>query len=46
MNKENQLYKIVWTQTYESWAKPEVPQEQEVLDLTQAQEVLARIMSK
>lgn len=45
MNKDNQLYKIVWTQTYESWPEPEVAQEPE-LDLTQAQEVLARIMSK
>jgi len=45
MNKDNQLYKIVWTQTYEAWPDTVVPQEPE-LDLTLAREVLARIMSK
>jgi hypothetical protein len=48
MNKNNQLYKIVWTQPYISWAKYETAQEQEVetQDLAQAREVLARIMAK
>jgi len=45
MNKDNQLYKIVWTQTYESWPEPEIKSEPELADLTEAQEVLARIMS-
>ena len=43
MNKDNELYRIVWTQTYASWP---VEQEPEIVDLTQAREVLARIMSK
>jgi len=42
-NKETQLYCIVWTQTYEAWP---VEQEPEIADLTQAREVLARIMAK
>jgi hypothetical protein len=46
MNKDNQLYTIVWTQTYQSWPDPEVKQEPELEDLTLAREVLARIMSK
>ena len=46
MNKDNQLYKIVWTQTYQSWPEPEIKQEPELEDLAQAREVLARIMSK
>ena len=46
MNKDNQLYTIVWTQTYQSWPEPAVTQEPEPEDLTQAREVLARIMSK
>ena len=45
-NKETPLYQIVWTQTYQAWPEPEVPQVQEVEDLTQAREVLARIMAK
>ena len=45
MNKETPLYTIVWTQTYEAWPDPVVPQEPE-LDLTLAREVLARIMLK
>jgi hypothetical protein len=43
MNKDNELYRIVWTQAYDSWP---VEAEPEIVDLTQAQEVLARIMSK
>ena len=43
MNKDNELYRIVWTQVYETWT---VEQEPEIVDLTQAREVLARIMAK
>ena len=44
--RDEKLYTVSWTQVYESWpVEPEVKQE-EVLDLTQAREVLARIMSK
>ena len=47
MNRDNELYRIVWTQVYEAWpVEPEVEQEPEIIDLTQAREVLARIMSK
>ena len=47
MNRDNELYRIVWTQTYESWpVEPAVEQEPEIVDLTQAQEVLAGIMAK
>jgi hypothetical protein len=46
MNKETQLYKIVWTQPYMSWPTPEPTQEPEIVDFTQAREVLARIMAK
>ena len=42
MNKETPLYTIAWTQTYEHWASPQ----EEQLDLTQAREVLAKIMAK
>jgi hypothetical protein len=31
------LYNVRWTQTYTSWAEP-------AMDLTEAQELLARIM--
>ena len=45
MNKDNELYQIVWTQVYEAWpVEPE--QEEEVLDLTLAREVLAKVMAK
>ena len=43
MNRDNELYRIVWTQIYETWP---VETEPEVEDLTEAQEVLARIMAK
>jgi hypothetical protein len=43
MNKHNELYRIVWTQTYASWP---VEQEPEIVDLTLAQEVLAKVMAK
>ena len=42
MNKDRELYRIVWTQVYETWAEPAEP---EIEDLTEAQAVLARIMS-
>lgn len=44
-DKDNELYRIVWTQVYESWPEPD-PTQEEVLDLTEARAVLARIMSK
>ena len=43
MNKETPLYTIAWTQVYEAWP---VEAEPEILDLTLAREVLARIMAK
>jgi len=47
MNKETQLYRIVWTQTYQSWPEPEELQEESnLMDLTLAQEVLAKVMAK
>ena len=46
-DKDNELYRIVWTQVYEAWPKPEEPQEESnLMDLTLAREVLARIMAK
>jgi hypothetical protein len=45
MNKENQIWTMQWTQPYSSWPKPAPKQEPELEDLTQAREVLARIMS-
>ena len=47
MNNDNELYKIVWTQMYQAWPEPQQPQpEPELMDLTEAREVLARIMAK
>ena len=43
MNKDNELYRVVWTQVYEHWGEEQEP---EIVDLTQAREVLARIMAK
>jgi hypothetical protein len=43
MNKDNELYRIVWTQAYEAWP---VEQEPEVEDLTLARLVLAKVMAK
>jgi hypothetical protein len=43
MNKDNELYRIVWTQVYETWSEPEEP---EIVDLTLAREVLAKVMAK
>ena len=40
--RDEKLYVVCWTQVYETW-----PVEQEPgMDLTQAREVLARIMAK
>jgi hypothetical protein len=39
MRKE--LYQISWTQVYEAW-----PVEEEIVDLTLAREVLAKVMAK
>jgi len=44
--RDEKLYTVQWTQAYESWPRPEVKQEPELEDLTQAREVLARIMTK
>lgn len=40
--RDEKLYTVSWTQVYEAW--PAVEQEPE-LDLSQAREVLARIMA-
>ena len=47
MRDENKIWSIRWTQPYAAWPKPEpeVEQEPEIKDVTQAREVLARIMS-
>ena len=42
MNKDNELYRIVWTQVYETWSEPEETE----MDLTLAREVLAKVMAK
>jgi hypothetical protein len=44
--RDEKLYTVQWTQTYTSWPKPSPKQEPEIVDLTLAREVLARIMSK
>ena len=45
--RDEKLYTVSWTQVYESWpVEPTVEQEPEIVDLTQAREVLARIMAK
>ena len=45
--RDEKLYTVSWTQVYESWpVEPAVEQEPETMDLTQAREVLARIMAK
>ena len=47
MNKDNELYRIVWTQIYQHWEELVEPQsEPELMNLTEAREVLARIMAK
>lgn len=44
--RDEKLYTVSWTQVYEAWPVEPKEQEQETMDLTQAREVLARIMSK
>lgn len=46
MNKPKVLYRISWTQVYTAWPKPQAEQEPEIVDFTQALEVLARIMER
>ena len=46
MNRDNELYRVVWTQVYNTWAEPKPKPEPEITDLTEAREVLARIMAK
>ncbi len=46
MRDEKQLWTVSWTQPYVNWPKPDPGQEPELEDLTQAREVLARIMRK
>lgn len=41
--RDEKLYTVTWAQVYEAWP---VEAEPEVEDLTQAQELLARIMTK
>ena len=46
MNKfEDYWFRMSWTQPYVAWPKPEPKPEPEITDLTEAREVLARIMS-
>ena len=42
MNPDNELYRVVWTQIYQTWNQPQEP---EITDLTEARAVLARIMA-
>ncbi len=45
--RDEKLYTVQWTQAYEAWPKPEAPQEESnLMDLTLAREVIARIMAK
>jgi hypothetical protein len=46
MRDEKQFWTVSWSQPYASWPQPEVKPEPEILDLTLAREVLARIMAK
>lgn len=48
MRDEKQVWLLSWTQPYTTWPKlkMEPTLEPETMDLTQAREVLARIMSK
>jgi hypothetical protein len=44
--RDEKLYTVQWTQTYQAWPTPEPKQEPELEDLDLAREVLARIMAK
>ena len=45
--RDEKLWTISWTQPYVNWNEPEPKEpEPETMDLTQAREVLARIMAK
>ena len=44
--RDEKLYTVQWTQTYQYWPTPEPKAEPELEDLTEAREVLARIMAK
>lgn len=48
MRDEKQVWSISWSQPYASWPKPEpkAELEPELEDLTQAREVLAKVMAK
>jgi hypothetical protein len=50
MRDKKQVWTMAWTQSYDNWPKPKPKQqpelESEVMDLTLAREVLARIMAK
>ena len=48
MRDEKQVWSISWSQPYDSWPQPqpEPMLEPEIEDLSQAREVLARIMAK
>jgi len=46
MNPKDYWIKMSWSQPYTNWPQPEVKPEPEILDLSQAREVLARIMAK
>ena len=48
MNKDTELYRILWTQSYKLWNEfiTVLENDPEITDFTQAQEVLARIMAK
>lgn len=47
MRDEKQvLYTVGWTQAYEGWVVKDKVEQEEITDFTEAQEVLARIMTK
>ena len=54
MNNDRELYRIVWTQAYDAWAKNELLTDAEEMveiglqfsDFAEARAVLARIMAK
>jgi hypothetical protein len=44
--REEKIYTVSWTQTYNGWVVKDTVEQDKITDLTQAREVLARIMSK